>query len=141
MWQTILNYLIGIITVIFAIAFFIGTQKLYHHFWSLADAVHESNFSYWVKRLVASIIFAGIGAYIGVYVGTAVAMFMGLKVEEKKPATVIESPQSQSNNETPRLEQTTNLNPATNNQQNSTEEKYDGDDPVIRERLGLPPKN
>lgn len=38
--------------------FFIFTWKVYHHFWSLADAVHESNFSYFTKKLTISLVVA-----------------------------------------------------------------------------------
>ena len=45
-------------------ASFLFTWKVYYHFISLADAVHESNFSYWVKRFTTSIFVAFVTFFI-----------------------------------------------------------------------------
>lgn len=50
-----------IISLIVGICSFVLTWKVYHHFWSLADVVYESNFSYFVKRFAVSCVFGFIG--------------------------------------------------------------------------------
>jgi hypothetical protein len=59
MWQTITSSL----SIIAGIACFVFTWRVYHHFWSLAEAVHESNFSYFVKRFAISCAF-GFGGLV-----------------------------------------------------------------------------
>jgi hypothetical protein len=62
MWESIAL----IISLIVGVFCFVLTWKLYHHFWSLADVVHESNFSYFVKRFSVSCVFGFIGLAIAV---------------------------------------------------------------------------
>lgn len=57
MWES----LALIISLIVGVCSFVLTWKVYHHFWSLADVVHESNFSYFVKRFVVSCVFGFVG--------------------------------------------------------------------------------
>lgn len=60
MWESI-TFTLSIIIGVFS---FLLTWKVYHHFWSLADVVHESNFSYFLKRFTVSSIFGILGLVI-----------------------------------------------------------------------------
>ena len=64
MWQSILNFLISILGIVIFIFATSITWNVYHHFWSLAEAVHESNFSYFIKRLGVSVTVGVVSAFL-----------------------------------------------------------------------------
>jgi len=187
MWQSILNFLISILGIVIFIFATSITWNVYHHFWSLAEAVHESNFSYFIKRL---------GVFVTVGVVSAFLVVGGLmpnKTSNNKNMESTSYPTNSSTNEsiiedTTRTKTITNdqsqdrliipekINSYTRNENNineisqrkidsetfikqpqnlvlpkeftreeieqmEKEKQYSGDDPVVRRRLGLPPKS
>ncbi len=71
-----LNSIFFIFAIIVGIASAAITWKVYHHFWSLAESVYESNFSYFVKKF-------SISAVIGVFAFLAVfTLFAGKEENE-----------------------------------------------------------
>jgi len=174
-----------IFSLIASIGAFTITWRVYHHFWSLAEAVHQSNFSYWMKRFFCSLGFA-FGTFFVLFfitvaepskapnaepsktIGTQSTSVFGNQslnsrasspitspVEERKSTDSSASSEDGSKSNT-HAQVNDNKSPLQNGSQDHStitqdpistpaskpkDQEYSGDDPIIRARLGLPPKS
>jgi hypothetical protein len=144
---TIFAYFIGIASGVIA-------WKTYSWFnMSLFDHATTSGFDYFMKRLGAFLIVGYIGGWL------SFTFFSEKGLIELKSNSSISSNSNESTSNTSVTQQDSgnlnlsNSNKSTSNKSDmpknnddisvnkSSESQYDGDDPIIRSRLGLPPKN